>query len=62
MLQSQAGTELRARTIRNLKEVSRQHQEIERRVELLKVFLENESQRCNEKADFLDNLDSSPEK
>ena len=59
-LQRLAGAELHARTINNLKEASRQRQQIENRIEVLKVFLENESQHCNEKADG--NLDSLDEK
>jgi hypothetical protein len=59
-LQRLAGAELHARTINNLKEASRQRQEIENRIEVLKVFLEDESQRCDEKADG--DLGSSDEK
>jgi hypothetical protein len=53
-----AGAELRASTIKNFKEASRQHQEIESRAQLLQSFLEDESQRLNKKkADGLDNLE-----
>jgi len=47
--------------VKNFKEASRQHQEIESHMVLLKLFLEDESQRCNEKADSLEILDSSDE-
>jgi len=53
-LQRVSGAELRARTILDLKKVSRIRQKIENRMEDLKLFLEKESRRSNEKADALD--------
>ena len=53
-LQRLACAELRASIINDFKEASRQHKEIESRMEVLKLFLE-------ENADFLGDLDSSHE-
>ena len=61
-LQRLAGAELRARTIINLKEAMRRRQEIENRFDQLKLFLKNESQCCDEKADYIDNLGGSHER
>ena len=55
-LQRLAGAELCTRTIINLKEARQQHQEIENHFDQLKLFLKNESQCYNEKADYIDNL------
>ena len=61
-MQRLVSAELRARTIKNFKEVLQQQQDIERCIEFLKLYLEDESQCCDEKADCLENLDSSHEK
>jgi hypothetical protein len=61
-LQRLAGADLRARTIRNFREMLQQVQEIQRRTTMLKLFLEDEIQLCDEKAGSLDNIDSSYEK
>ncbi len=49
-----ASAELCTRTIRNFKEVMQQHQEIEMRIDMIVLFLEEEAQCCNEEADRLD--------
>ena len=51
-----ASAELRSTTITKFKEASQRHKELENDIEQLKLFLEREFQRCNEKADFLKNL------
>jgi len=61
-LQRLAGAELRARTIKNFREMLQQVQEIQRRTNMLKLFLEDEIRRCDEKAGSLDDIDSSYEK
>ena len=58
-LQRLAGADLRTRTLNNFKEVLRQRQEIESRVEALKLSLEHASQHYDEIADRGANLDSS---
>jgi len=60
-IQRLAGAELRARTIKNFKEASQQHRNIEDRIELLKSILEEEY-HSNMNVDILDNVDSSHEK
>jgi hypothetical protein len=55
-LQRLAGAELRARTIKNFKEVSQWRHNIESQVESLKLLLKDESQRWDEKAGNLDSL------
>ena len=55
-LQRLAGAELRARIVNNFKEASRQHAEIESRIDSLKSFLEEESRRSNGIVDCIDNL------
>ena len=55
-LQRLAGAELHDRTIKNLKEVSRQCREIDSHVEQLKSFLKDESQRCDGIVDCMDNV------
>ena len=57
-LQKLAAADLCTRTLNNFKEVLRQHQEIESRIESLKSFLGRESKHYDEKADHKDNLDS----
>jgi hypothetical protein len=49
-----AGAELHAKTLNNFKEAMRQQQEIEMHMDKIALFLEEESQRCNEEADRLD--------
>jgi hypothetical protein len=58
-LQRIAGAELRARTIQNLKEVSRQHQEIENNIDSLLLFLKDEYNHIMRGAHYPDNIDSS---
>ena len=57
-LQKLAAEDLRTRTLNNFKEVLRQRQEIESRIESLKLFLARESEHYDGKADSEDNLDS----
>ena len=61
-MQRLVSAELHPRTIKNFKEVLQQQQDIERRIEFLKLYLKDESQCCDEKADRLENLDSLHEK
>ena len=61
-LQRLAGEDLRARIMQKFKEVSQWQKDIENHIESLKLFLENEFQRCNEKSSSLNNLDSLHEK
>jgi hypothetical protein len=60
-LQRRANAELRTKIINNFKEVRRQCQEIDTRIELVKSFLESEPQHLIKKADRPNNLDSSHE-
>ena len=61
-IQRLAGAELRARTIKNFREMLPQVQESQRRTKMLKSFLEDEIQLCDEKAGSLNNIESSDEK
>lgn len=58
MAQRLAGAELRSKIISKFKEVLRQRQEIESRIESLKLFLEIDYQRCIEEAERMDDLDA----
>jgi hypothetical protein len=58
-LQRLAGNELRAKTIKNFKEASRQQKDIENRLEFLKSVLEHGYLQCEDMANKLDNPDSS---
>jgi hypothetical protein len=58
-LQRLAGAELRARTIKNFKEMLLQVQESQRYTMILKSFVEDEIQLGDEKVGSLDNIESS---
>lgn len=60
-LQRLAGTELRAKTIKNFKEALRQQKNIERELALLKSMLQDQYIWCEGRADELENQNSSHE-
>jgi hypothetical protein len=55
-LQRLVNAELRTKTIGNFKELLRQRQEIESRIDILKSSLEKEFTLCDETADRLDDV------
>ena len=60
-LQRLVNAELCTKTIGNFKELLRQHQEIESRIDILKSSLEKEFTLCDETADRLDDVNKSHE-